>query len=154
MAAVRSSVATRLAGERGAEVLELAIVLPMLLVVFAAMIDFAMLFQRYQVVTNAAREGARVGVLPDYGTPDVQARIKSYLTQSGLTATAPAPGVNYAAMEVTPGGATMGVVTVTVRYPHEFVFLGPAISLVGGSPYAHIMLAAAATMRQELAATP
>jgi Flp pilus assembly protein TadG len=154
MAAVTSNVASRLRGEKGAELLEFAIVLPMLLVVFAAMIDFAVLFQRYQVVTNAAREGARVGTLPDYGTSDVRARVKTYLTQSGLKATAPVPGVSYTSMEVTPGGATMGVVTVTVQYPHQFIFLGPAISLVGGSPYADIMLAAAATMRQELAATP
>ena len=134
--------------------MELAITIPMLLVVFAAMIDFAVLFQRYQVVTNAAREGARVGILPDFAAEDVQARVNSYLTQSGLTAAAPAPSVTYAAVDVTPGGATMNVVTVIVQYPHQFIFLGPAIGLVGGGAYADIMLAAAATMRQELAAAP
>ena len=154
MAAVVGNVRRRLGGERGAELLELAMTLPILLVVFAAMIDFAVLFQRYQVVTNAAREGARIGILPDYAAADVQARVNSYLSQSGLTDTAPAPDVDYGAMEVTPGGATMTVVTVTVQYPHQFIFLGPAISLVGGGAYADIMLAAAATMRQELAAAP
>ncbi len=152
MAAVTRNVRRRLGDERGAELLELAIVLPMLLVVFAAMIDFAVLFQRYQVVTNAAREGARVGILPDYGTADVQARVNTYLTQAGLTAAAPAPGVDYDAMEVSPGGLTMNVVRVTVQYPHQFIFLGPAISLVGGSAFANITLAAGATMRQEIAA--
>jgi Flp pilus assembly protein TadG len=98
MAAITRHGRRRLGGESGAELLELAIVLPMLLVVFAAMIDFAVLFQRYQVVTNAAREGARVGILPDYGTADVQARVNTYLTQAGLTAAAPAPGVNYDAL--------------------------------------------------------
>ena len=29
-------------------------------------IDFGFLFQRYEVVTNAAREGARVAILPGY----------------------------------------------------------------------------------------
>ena len=154
MAALTRHVRNRLGNERGAELIELALVLPMLLVVFAAMIDFAILFQRYQVVTNAAREGARVGILPDYDTADVQARISSYLTQSGLTATAPAPAVNYGSMEVTPGGATMNVVTVIVQYPHQFIILGPAIALVGGDGYGNITLAAASTMRQELAAAP
>jgi Flp pilus assembly protein TadG len=154
MAAVRGAVAKRFGSERGAELLELAIVLPMLLVVFAAMIDFAVLFQRYQVVTNAAREGARVGILPDYATADVRARVNTYLAQSGLTAVAPVPGVNYSSVEVSPGGPTMSVVTVTVQYPHQFIFLGPAIGLVGGSGMANITLAAAATMRQELAAAP
>jgi Flp pilus assembly protein TadG len=154
MAAVVGNVRKRLGGERGAELLELAMTLPILLVVFAAMIDFAVLFQRYQVVTNAAREGARIGILPDYAAADVQARVNSYLSQSGLTDAAPAPDVNYGSMDVTPGGATMNVVTVTVQYPHRFIFLGPAIGLVGGGAYADIMLAAAATMRQELAAAP
>jgi Flp pilus assembly protein TadG len=154
MAAVKRNVRQRLGGEKGAELLELAMILPILLVVFAAMIDFAVLFQRYQVVTNAAREGARVGILPDYAAADVQARVNSYLAQSGLTDAAPAPTVNYSSMDVTPGGPTMNVVTVIVQYPHQFVFLGPAIGLVGGGAYANIMLAAAATMRQELAAAP
>ena len=49
------------------------------------------MFQRYEVVTNAAREGARVGVLPDFTATDVQNRVNGYLAASGLTATAPAP---------------------------------------------------------------
>lgn len=151
---MRRNARTRFGGERGAELLELAITLPMLLVVFAAMIDFAVLFQRYQVVTNAAREGARVGILPDYQIADVRARINTYLVQAGLTATAPLPAVNYTTIGAGPGGSTMNVVTVTVQYPHQFIFLGPAISLVGGSSMANIMLAAGATMRQELAAAP
>ena len=32
-------------------------------------IDFGFLFQHYEVVTNAAREGARVAILPGYRTP-------------------------------------------------------------------------------------
>jgi Flp pilus assembly protein TadG len=154
MAAVTLNARKRFGGERGAELLELAITLPLLLVVFAAMLDFAVLFQRYQVVTNAAREGARVGILPDYAAADVRARVATYLTQSGLTDTAPLPGVNYTSVGAGPGGSTMSVVTVTVQYPHQFIFLGPAIGLVGGNSMANIMLAAGATMRQELPAAP
>jgi Flp pilus assembly protein TadG len=143
-----------LGSESGAELLELAIALPMLIVVFAAMVDFAVLFQRYQVVTNAAREGARVAVLPNYETADIQARVNTYLTASGLTATGPAPAVGYETEEVTPGGPTISTVTVTVQYPHQFIFLGPAASLVGGGAHGDIMLAAASTMRREVAAVP
>ena len=52
--------------ERGAELIELALVLPILLLVFAAIVDFALMFQRFLVVSNAAREGARFAVLPGY----------------------------------------------------------------------------------------
>ena len=34
------------------------------------MFDFGFLFRNWEVVTNAAREGARVGVLPSYDCAD------------------------------------------------------------------------------------
>ena len=52
--------------ERGAEVIEFAIVLPLLLLVIFGIVDFGFLFQRYVVLTNAAMEGARVASLPGY----------------------------------------------------------------------------------------
>ena len=54
----------RYASDRGAELIEMAIVLPILLFIFAGIIDFGFMFQRYEVLTNAAREGARMGTLP------------------------------------------------------------------------------------------
>ena len=48
---------------------------PTLLLVMLGIMDFGFLFQRYEVVTNAAREGARVAILPGYQTPDVEARV-------------------------------------------------------------------------------
>ncbi len=50
--------------ESGAELVELALALPLLLLVVMGIIDFGFLFQRYEVVTNAAREGARIATLP------------------------------------------------------------------------------------------
>jgi len=40
--------------------------------VFAAIVDFGLVFQRFLTVSNAAREGARIAVLPGYTLPDVQ----------------------------------------------------------------------------------
>ena len=59
-----------LGSERGAELVEFAIVLPLLLLVTMGIIDFGFMFQRYVVLTNAAMEGARVAVLPGYSTSD------------------------------------------------------------------------------------
>ncbi len=50
--------------DRGAALVEFALVLPLLLVIIGGIVDFGFLFQRYEVVTNAAREGARLAVLP------------------------------------------------------------------------------------------
>lgn len=140
--------------ESGAELIELAIALPLLLLVTAGIVDLGILFQHYEVVTNAAREGARVGVLADFTTTDVQNRVTQYLAASGLTASAPAPTVTYSTVPIIAGGPSISVVKVVVQYPHEFVFLGPAAKLVGGSSLANITLAASATMRREGPAAP
>ena len=74
--------------KRAPSSIEFAFVFPTLLLVMLGIIDFGFLFQRYEVVTNAAREGARVAILPGYGNADVQARVNQYLTAGGLTGTA------------------------------------------------------------------
>jgi Flp pilus assembly protein TadG len=154
MAAVRQLIGRGWRNDTGAELLEFAIALPILLLVVAGIVDFAILFQRYEVVTNAAREGARVGVLPDYTTADIEARVSSYLAASGLNDPAPTPVVTYDNVEITPGGPTMSVVTVKVQYPHQFIFLGPVASLIAPGGHSDLMLAAASTMRREVAAAP
>ena len=137
-------------GERGAELIELAFVLPILLLVVSAIMDFGFLFQRYEVVTNAAREGARMASMPNYTDADIQARVQQYLAASGLssppnpfcTITAPA-SVNLST------GASIQVRTVTVRYPATFSYIGAFASMVGGGSWSSIMLTAQSTMRTE-----
>ena len=70
--------------ERGAELVEFALVFPMLLLVMLGIMDFGFLFQRYEVLTAAAREGARVAILPGYSDADVTTRVNAYLTAGGL----------------------------------------------------------------------
>jgi len=49
----------RVRSQAGAELVEFALILPMLLVIFGGIVDFGLILQRQQVVTNAAREGRR-----------------------------------------------------------------------------------------------
>lgn len=154
MAALIRSVRRACAAESGAELIEFAIALPILLLVIAGILDFAILFQRYEVVSNAAREGARVAILPDFTADQVKARVNSYLAASGLTATAPDPTVTPDTITLGAGGPTVSVVTVVVKYPHSFVFIGPVAALIGASSMADITLGASATMRTEAAAAP
>ena len=134
--------------DSGAELIELAIVLPILLLVVAAIMDFGFLFQRYEVVTNAAREGARVAVLPGYGAPDVQNRVQSYLTASGLTST-PTVAVTFVPQTVQPSGLIINTANVTVQYPSQFAFIGPFAAMFGGSGWGTITLQATSVMRVE-----
>jgi Flp pilus assembly protein TadG len=52
--------------ERGAELFELALVLPMLLLLVAGAIDFAQGWSLRQILANGARDGARLGSSENY----------------------------------------------------------------------------------------
>jgi Flp pilus assembly protein TadG len=138
----------RRASQSGQAVIELALTLPLLLVIVMGIFDFGLMFQRYEVVTNAAREGARVGVLPNYTPADAQARAQQYLTSGGLSSAS-------ATIVAVPGQATFGSpaktvsqVTVTVSYPYTYPFIGPILNLVGGT-FGSVTLQGVSTMRVE-----
>jgi Flp pilus assembly protein TadG len=137
--------------EAGAELIEFAFVLPLLLLVIVGIFDFGFLFQRYEVVTNAAREGARAGVLPDYQgqTPAVEARVRSYLNQAGLDGALAGITVEFGVCDPSPCAPGSILLTrVTVTYQHTYLFLGPIASLVGGN-FTSVQLRAVSTMRRE-----
>lgn len=133
--------------ETGNTLVETAIVLPILLLVIAGIMDFGFLFLQYEVVTNAAREGARVGVLPNYATADIERRVNDYLQAGGLAAPA-TTAVTYNTQTL-PNGLDVNVVRVTVQYPGRFLFLGPISALIRGGPYGNVTLGASSMMRQE-----
>ena len=116
--------------ERGSELIEFALVCPLLLMVVLAIVDFGFMFQKYEVVTNAAPEGVRVAVLPGYSGADVQTRVETYATNSGLQLT---PSVAVTDTTFTDGTTTWPSKTVSVAYPHQYVFLGGIASWFGGS---------------------
>jgi Flp pilus assembly protein TadG len=135
--------------EKGAELIEFALIFPTLLLVILGIMDFGFLFQRYEIVTNAAREGARVAILPGYADADVQARVNQYLTAGGLPGTAT---VNVAPLQaIDVGGQCVNVRPVTVAYNHNFLFLGPILGLMGGTGLSNKTLHATSAMRSEIA---
>ena len=136
--------------DEGAELIEFALVFPSLLLVMLGIIDFGFLFQRYEVITNAAREGARVAILNGYQDADVQARVAQYLTAAGLTGTSAT--IVGAPQTITVGGQCITVKPVTVTYDHDFLFLGPIVGLMGGGGFTNKTLRATSSMRTEIAA--
>ncbi len=134
--------------ERGAELVEFALVFPTLLLVLGGMMDLGLLFQRYEVVTNAAREGARVAALPNYQNSDVQARVAAYMTAAGLTCSGCA--TVGAVQTVTVGAQCVRIRPVTVTYPAQLIIIGPVFGLMGGT--SSKTLTATSAMRMEVAA--
>jgi len=142
-------------GERGAELVEFALILPLILVLIMGIFDFGFAFQKYEVITNAAREGARLGSLvANYSDADIQRRVNAYCQAAQLPGGCPAstvvdgPGVTVTRpVTITlPGGGTQAAVRVTVVYQHSFSFLGPVLRLINGS-IGNVNLRAVSTMR-------
>jgi hypothetical protein len=136
--------------QSGAELIEFAIVFPVLLLTMLGMFDFGLLFQRYQVVTNAAREGARVAVLPGYSDADVETRVNQYLAAGGLTD--PATITVGASETIRIGGECISVRPVTVAYPHTFSFVGTLMTALGSTGFTSTTVQGTAAMRNEVPA--
>ena len=141
----------RFRSERGAALIEAAFALPLLLLVCVGIIEFGRLYQTWQVMTNAAREGARVAVLPAQPTGAVDARVRQYLDMGGLNSDSTV-GVDVTAVDVSLGGGIDASGSrVTVTYPFSFMALQPVAQLVvpGSTAGAPITLTSSATMRNE-----
>ena len=112
--------------ERGAALLEAAVTIPMILLVCVGIFEFGRAYQTQQVLTNAAREGARLAVIEGPTDGEIRTRVNNYLTGGGLTSLAEA---NIAVNRTAPlGEATASEVTIT--YPFEFMVLNPVVRLV------------------------
>ena len=70
----------RVRSQRGAALLEMALTLPLLLLVCVGILEFGRAYQTWQVITNAAREGARIAVLPGMDDTAVRSRVQQYMT--------------------------------------------------------------------------
>ena len=69
---------------RGIALVEMALVLPVLLLLTFGVIEFGWMFTTTSQVTNAARNGVRLGVRPDSTSADVEDAIASSLAAVGL----------------------------------------------------------------------
>jgi len=146
---------TRARSERGAELIEFALVTPIFALLIAAMFDFGFLFRNWELMTNAAREGARVGILPSYvcddSTTDVRARVEAYMAASGVSDDS--FDVTAANTTFTTTAGTFDACVVTVQMFSQLPNLGVFGALFGGS-FTSISLKSQAVMRTEAQAAP
>jgi Flp pilus assembly protein TadG len=116
--------------EDGAALIEAAFVLPMLLFVSIGIIEFGRAFQTWQIVTNAAREGARVAVLGGMSDDAVKTRVQDYL-KMGIDAPASAAITINRTTTVSLGGAATATASrVQVDYPFTFIVMQPLAQLL------------------------
>lgn len=115
--------------DRGAAAVEMALVLPLLLLVLFGLVDFGRAFNAQMQVTQAAREAVRVKAL--FGT-DLDASNRVTTATGGLNA--PLPTIDFANSTPCADGDTTNNATVTVSYQFHFITpLGPIAGLFGAS---------------------
>ena len=104
--------------ERGQSLVETAVVLPILLLLLAAIIDFGRAFDAYIILTNAAREGARFGATnPELTEEEVKALVVEDVLGSGTNVT---QMTGFTVDDVTVDGQAEGSEVVAVTVTHQF----------------------------------
>jgi Flp pilus assembly protein TadG len=141
----------RLRREQGAVLIETAMVLPLLLFVCVGIFEFGRAFQHWQIVTNAAREGARIAVLPGMDDEEVTDRVRTYLEAGALEHWETTDVDIVRDTPVAIGAGSVMASRVTVEYPFAFMVLQPVAELVvpNSTVGTAFTMTASTTMRNE-----
>lgn len=126
-----------LRNQKGQSLVEFSIILPLLLLIIMGIVEFGMMLNSYLTLNNAARDGARYGVIGNSN-----AQIQSMITSSS-------PSLNSADLTITitpADGSRISGNTLTVNLTYNYKLTVPIISgLLGNS----VQLKAQTTMRIE-----
>ena len=130
---------------------EAAITIPLLLVLMVGIFEVGRAYQTWQVLTNAAREGARMAVTPSGTAANTTALIRQFMADGQLSNSATASvSVNRQA-SINVNGNPVSASLVTVDYPFNFIMLQPVVRLVvsGATVGGPITMRATSVMRNE-----
>ena len=137
--------------DRGTALIEMAFTLPLLLFISLGIIEFGRAFQVWQILTNAAREGARVAVLPGISDSMVTARVQEYIAV-GVPDPSVTPTITIQRnASISYGSGTATGSKVSVSYPYKFMVLNGIAKLVVSNTTvgSDFTMATSATMRNE-----
>lgn len=98
--------------EKGQSLVEFALLIPLLIIILMAIIEFGFMFNAYITISNASREGARLGSLggSDAAVIERVADTTDHLNQGDMTVT------------VTPALRSRGdMITVEVNYDYQLI---------------------------------
>jgi Flp pilus assembly protein TadG len=130
---------------------EAAITIPLLLMLMVGIFEVGRAYQTWQVVTNAAREGARMSITPSGSSSNSTALIRQYMKDGQLSESNDAKvDVNRSA-SIDVNGTAVSASLVTVDYPFTFIMLQPVVRLVAPAATAGgpLTMRATAIMRNE-----
>ena len=132
----KSSTAVR---ERGVVAVEYAIMLPLLVICFLTIIDLGLVIHEYQILQNAAREGARFSSLPRNqigplnpmaSVNAIKQRVMDYCDGGNITV--PSADITVSQQHpITVGALTVMGSEVTISYTRSFLIAGAPFLPVG-----------------------
>lgn len=150
--------------ERGAAVVEFAVVVPLLLLLLFGIIEFGILLYNKAMVTNASREGARAGIVmrvgePRYSTAEITDIVNSYCEEFLITFNPAKPSPTVKTYIKTPEesdpverdpssfglASAKDLLSVQVQYQYQYLLIPAFITEIGLTK----TLDATTTMRAE-----
>ncbi|MBK5097521.1 MAG: pilus assembly protein [Gemmatimonadetes bacterium] len=138
--------------DSGQALVELALALPLLLLILVGIFEFARAYGIKQSLVNGAREGARVAVVQSpFDSAAVDSIVRYYLSSNNVAVDSLHFVANQADGTVVALGAanTGDAISVSVFSHYDFILVGPVLSLFGGSFRNGVDLGSRATMRKE-----
>jgi len=111
--------------EKGSVLMELALVLPLLILIVMLVLEGSKLVRTHQVLNNAAREGARLSVQPENQgvTADITTEVINYASQNGVPLAAGDVTINQSALIAMPSGVSISASQVTVTHNYTMSYL-------------------------------
>lgn len=136
-----------LQNNRGVAAVELALCLPILIVLVFGSIEVGLLFYNEQVITNASREGARAGIVAGTTNGDIEDIVENYCNGKliNLNGASGSSELEEGAVTVTWPEVGDEDLTISVSYDYNFL-LGSMLGVLG---YGDVTLSAQTIMRME-----
>src|SRR2546423_6062073 len=109
--------ASRRSQRRGSAVMDAALVFPLLLALMFGTMEYGYYFFVRHTLTGAAREGARVGIMPTGDNTKVTDTVVKYLQNAGLQTSTTTLDTTKFTLTISPSASTVGSgnpLTVTV----------------------------------------
>ncbi len=105
---------------RGTVAVEMALLLPLLLLILFGMLEYGSLFWRAQQIGAVSRQGARIGAMPSGTSAAVTSAVDTMMTNYGLGGT----GYSVTLNPADPAGMAAGAsFTVTISVPYTAIQL-------------------------------
>lgn len=108
-----------LKNQKGQALVEFAIILPILILILMAIMEFGIMLNCYLTIHNSAREGARIAII---GATDAQIR-------DVIISTSPTLNVNDLSINITPSeGSRKSGDTLQISVDYNYHMISPVIS--------------------------